>query len=241
MKLSRWWRKRKRGDESSIFDWARDRGGLLHITNFLLFSVLVHGAGFYLFQVTYPPPVRVEPTADVLTMLDGEDLEVRSLLQRVEDRTVVLRPPSEGTEVRVGLSEHQVRFEPTFLGSRPALPDGRREVLAQQVLAARFESPRPIAGLPVPPPVQVSCDALLAERKVAPWSLLEDYLRSVEGLPAFRAEVTVAPEGSVEVLQITPAFGQESESALRELIESTLRFVPGDEATMGWIEVTKVS
>ena len=241
MKLSRWWRRRRKGDASSIFDWAKDRRGLLHITNFLMFSVLVHGAGFYLFQVTYPPPVRVEPTADVLTMLDGEDLEVRSLLQRVEDRTVVLRPPSEGSKVRVDLSDHQVRFEPTFLGSETATPDSRREVLAQQVLAGRFKGSRPVVGLLTPQTVQLGCDALLAERKIAPWSLLEDYLRSVEGLPEFRAEVTVGPDGGVEVMQITPAFGQESEAALRELIEATLRFVPGQDSSLGWIEVTKVS
>ena len=42
-------------------------------------------------------------------------------------------------------------------------------------------------------------------------------------------------------MQITPAFGQESEAALRELIEATLRFVPGQDSSLGWIEVTKVS
>jgi len=206
-----------------------------------LFSVLVHGAGFYLFQVTYPPPVRVEPTADVLTMLDGEDLEVRSLLQRVEDRTVVLRPPSEGSNVRVDLADYQVRFEPTFLGSKSVLPDARREVLAQQILTERFEGARPVVELTAPQSVQLGSDALLADRKIAPWSLLEDYLRSVEGLPAFRAEVAVGPDGGVEVIQITPAFGEESESALRELIEATLRFVPRHDSSVGWIEVTKVS
>ena len=100
--------------DTGIFQWARERRLWVHLSAFLMFSFLIHGAGFYLFKVVYPTPVRVESSPSAVTLMDTSNPDVRLLLQRVSDRTVFLFPPSLHTDARLQLESRPVRFTPAF-------------------------------------------------------------------------------------------------------------------------------
>ena len=116
---------KKSADEFFIFSWSKDRLGWLYLTAFTMFSFMIHGAGFYLFQVVYPAPTRVDPTMQSISILDESNPEVRSLFQRLTDRTVYLKAPSEQSDVRVRLQDYEVRFLPSFQSIKvePIPPD----------------------------------------------------------------------------------------------------------------------
>src|SRR5690606_38284692 len=101
-------------ERGKVFLWAREKRTWIYLTAFFLFSILIHGAGFYLFKVVYPSPVGIAPRPDAITILDASNPAVRSVLQRISDRTIFLLPPSSQSDVRVRLENHPVRFTPAF-------------------------------------------------------------------------------------------------------------------------------
>lgn len=209
----------------------------VYLTLFLVFSVTIHGAGFYLFQVVYPAPSRLEPDQDALTILDRSDSRVRALLLRLRDRTIYLEPPSDESDVRLSLGDHQVRFTSTFQETDLKLV----EPIYPWSLDPRWIDPDASEELEIPmgrtEHQLFSMDAALSNRGAAPWSILEDYLDYADSIPAFRANLRVNAQGDVKVLELDGEIGKQSEDELVRVIESTLRFNPGSEAIIGWLDV----
>lgn len=211
------------------FVWARDRRLAQHLFAFLVFSVLVHGAGFYLFKVVYPSPGRVGSRAQGVVVMDAADPAVRPALQRFLDRTVYLSPPSEQSEVRIGLDPTAVRFRPSFETREAALepPPSPLEPMSGELP----RPPRPDAGVPF------KLAPALAGRAVAPWSILRDYLALAEGLPPARLALEIAADGSVRVGGVEAALDETAKAELASIVEATLRFVPAEAAASGWLEI----
>jgi len=72
-------------ERGKVFAWAKDRRVWMHLSAFLLFSVIIHGAGFYLFKVVYPSPVRVEPAPDAIQVMEPGEPAARAPLHRGVD------------------------------------------------------------------------------------------------------------------------------------------------------------
>lgn len=218
-----------------IFQWAREKRLWIHLSAFLMFSFLIHGAGFYLFKVVYPSPVRIESSPSSVTLMDTSDPAVRLLLQRVSDRTVFLFPPSLHTNARVQLESHPVRFTPAFqrmqLEVRPLPAPTDPDVLLDS-------GP---AGLPSQGDATFKLalrrEGALKQREIAPWSIMRDYLRLAEGLPPFRMKIEAEPSGTVRVLDVESEIGESDAEDLSRVVESTLRFLPEAKATTGWISI----
>ena len=224
---------KKSANEFFIFSWSKDRLGWLYLTAFTMFSVMIHGAGFYLFQVVYPAPTRVDPTMQSVSILDESNPEVRSQFQRLKDRTVYLTAPSEQSDVRVRLQDHEVRFLPSFQSIKvePIPPDYPWSLsLREAKVIALPETNKKGESL-------ASFDDSLGECRVAPWSLFEDYLERAEAVPAFRVRLRVLPDGDVRVIKIEAELEEENRRKLIEVIESTLRFLPSEIASEGWMDV----
>lgn len=225
-------------ERGKVFHWAREKRTWLHITAFLLFSIIVHGSGFYLFKVVYPSPVRVEPRPDAITILDTTNPAVRSVLQRISDRTIFLLPPSSQSEVRVRLEDHRVRFTPAFQRTEielkapplPAAIPGVIEPLEPDPVAAS-DGGAPPGGL------RVKLAPSLVDRPVAPWSIMDDYLGTAESLPLLRIDLEIAPDGGVRVTGVSAELEDSEKAELATVIESTLRFVPAAGVETGWIEI----
>ena len=224
---------KKSANEFFIFSWSKDRLGWLFLTAFTIFSVTIHGAGFYLFQVVYPAPTRVDPTMQSVSILDESNPEVRSLFQRLKDRTVYLKAPSEQSDVRVRLQDHEVRFLPSFQSTKvePIPPEYPWSLSLREATSIELpEVNKKGESLG-------SFDDSLDGRQVAPWSILEDYLERAEAVPAFRARLRVLPGGDVRVIKIDAELEEENRRELIAVIESTLRFLPAEIASEGWMDV----
>jgi hypothetical protein len=220
-------------ERGKVFNWTREKRIWVHLTAFLLFSVLIHGSGFYLFKVVYPSPVRVEPEPDGITVMKSDDPATRTVLQRLADRTIFLMPPSAQAEERVRLESRRVRFTPAFQKTELAL-------LPPASMSAGPGVPEP---LPLSDPgqgmmaVQVKLDPSLASRPLAPWSILHDYLALAEELPAARMMLEIAADGGVKVGSVEAALEDSEKRELAAVIESTLRFLPAAAPSTGWIEL----
>ena len=223
-------------ERGKVFTWARDKRVWLHSTAFLLFSVLIHGSGFYLFKVVYPSPVRVEPRPHGILVVEPSDPGSRAVLQRLTDRTVYLLPPSAESDVRMRLDARRVHFTPDFqreelkLLPPPVLEKGPGLIEPLPRPAADGELMAPALA------AKVKLDPDLSHRKFAPWSILHDYLALAEAMPLARFAIEIAPEGSVRVTGVDAPMGEPEKRELASVVESTLRFVPASETSIGWIE-----
>ncbi|MEM1443306.1 MAG: hypothetical protein AAGF67_13245 [Verrucomicrobiota bacterium] len=220
----------------TIFQWTKNRRAWVHLSAFLLFSTLIHGSGFYLFQVVYPSPSRELPRAETITVMDPTDPNVRSLLQRVSDRLTFLEPPSEEMNQRISTDELSVRFTPSFqttqvtpldLAFSWTMPPAVEMI--GKTLSAEGEHSRS--------PVILTTQGELVQREVAPWSILEDYLGLAEEIPPLRIRLLVDTEGMVLVEEIESSLDSGAEEGIKQVIESTLRYLPAESASTGWLGI----
>lgn len=225
-------------DDPFIFSWKNTTRSTWHLILFVLFSTLIHGSGFYLFQVVYPEPVRIEPTPNQITILDSSSPEVRSTIQRVKDRTVFLTPPSGDSSVRVQLRDHAVRLTPSFTKVAPVfLPPREKSSLVP---------PPSTQGKPAEPnekKVELRLSPDLEKRGLAPWSILRDYLEQAEGIPRLKVNLIVLPDGKIEKAEIEGEdIPDDSREEFNQAVKSTLRFnaiTSGNQTApmQGWIEI----
>jgi hypothetical protein len=222
-------------ERGKVFSWAKDKRLWMHLSAFLLFSVIIHGSGFYLFKVVYPSPVRIEPDPDAIQVIESADPAARALLQRLADRAIYLLPPSASSDVRLRLESGKIRFAPGF--QRAGL-----ELLPPPSLEPGPGLVEPVA---VTPPVSnradgrvfLKVDPALEDRPLAPWSVLHDYLGLAGAIPTVRFSITIAAGGEVEVTGVEGKLEEPEKQELANVVESTLRFLPASGASSGWIEL----
>ncbi|MEO0417041.1 MAG: hypothetical protein AAF226_19055, partial [Verrucomicrobiota bacterium] len=178
--------KRRALSEALIFAWASKPRTWMALTGFAIFSLIMHIAGSYFFQVKYPVPANFEVQTDQLTVLDPSDPGVRRHLQRLEDRTIFLRPPSENSEARVGTDALSVRFQPSFIESQPRLKVRAADDMDIQPLYVPGAE-----STPLPQRYQLVLDKKLSARGVAPESVLSDYLDLIRNVPSMEVDIEV--------------------------------------------------
>lgn len=226
-------------ERGRTFYWARERGLWFYVTAFFVVSILIHGSGFYLFQVVYPSPVRKESDPEKIGILDTSNPSVRTILQRVSDRTIYLKPASTNADVRVRLKDDPVRFTPAFQETEISLEPLRYHWSIPGRIAPLGSSggDGAASGKLLSGRLTVRLSETLRERGVAPWSIMKDYFERAEALPSLQFKMEVSPEGTVEITGIESELEVEDEEALRALVESTLRFNPGSEPETGSMEI----
>ena len=208
-----------------IFSWIPEKNTARTLLAFAVFSVMIHFLGFYLFQVVYPEPVRPDLKPDGITLLDPRNPDTKAFLERNYDRTVFLEPASVNSVSRVRLSDHAIRFVPTFAESRPTLKrsgDGSKD--------PDFLVPAPSLDQSIDDwnnPVQFSPN--LIKRGISPHTILDDYLDRIPNLPELRVNFTVLPSGVPKDISVVGEVLQENKQILVDAIQSTLRFEPAPE------------
>ncbi|MCF6314033.1 MAG: hypothetical protein L3J39_16420 [Verrucomicrobiales bacterium] len=106
-------------NESLLFSWERTRSVSFWLSAFLVFSLLLHATGFYLFQVVYPSSGRVEPFPSRVLILDEKNPANATLIQELNDRLVFLQPASNGSKSRINSDDFAVSFRPSFADRSP--------------------------------------------------------------------------------------------------------------------------
>ena len=228
--------KRRRIREYFLFSWMPEKNTARTVAAFMIFSVMIHFVGFYLFQVEYPDPIRPRIRPDSITLLDMKNPDARTFLERTWDRVVFLDPASSNSSARLRVSDYAVPFVPSFAEAKPALKRSADRLDQREY------------SLPDPPlktgsdtwsnPVRFSEN--LAKRGVSPHSILDDYLNLVPILPKLRINLTVLSNGVPQVVSVIGEGLEENKEILAEAIESTLRFAPvsADEGNSpGWMEL----
>jgi len=227
-------------ERGRVFTWTRERRIWVHLSAFLFFSILIHGSGFYLFKVVYPSPVRVEPEPRGILVLEPSEPAVRSILQRISDRTIYLHPPSHQSETRFGIERDPIRFTPSFqkieqdLLPPEAIHDLEGDIEPLEPPARTAEG---APGTGNHPANGFKLDPGLAHRAIAPWSILNDYLLPAPPLPLIRFSIEIAPGGEVKVTSVDASLPDGEKAEMVSVIESALRFVPASGIERGWIEI----
>jgi len=229
-------------ERPSLFFWGRERHLWIQVAAFVLFSAVLHGAGFYLFRVVYPPPLRYDSAPDTVSIIDRADPAGRERLREVRDRTVYLSPPSAewlASSKSARLLDFEIRFAPSF------------PQVDTEILEARFpwSLPPSADAAPLLPPQAgegLSVDGGagsglvlgggLEALTLAPWSILEAYVIHAGAIPRLRLHLTASPSGDVAVESVSPELDVEDRDALVGLVEGTLRFLPAESGASGWIE-----
>lgn len=172
----------------------------------------------------------------MISLMDPADPNVRSLLQRVGDRMTFLLPPSEVSGVQVSVEELPVRFTPSFQTTEINL--------AEASFPWTLPPSEEAAGKPsfsmdqaLPSGLTLTPQGELMHRERAPWSIMEDYLSLAEWLPAMRIELVVDEEGMVEVESVEGELDDQSAGEIKEVVESTLRYLPAPKVSSGWLEI----
>lgn len=220
------------GDQRGrVFQWARESRVWMHLTAFLIFSALVHGAGFYMFKVVYPSPMREAVQPATIQVLTPTDPNVRSLLSKLSDRSIYLTAPSAGSDLRKRIAADPIRFSPSFPGLEV-------EPVPPSSLRLSPGAPESIAGINAPVGLsRVKLGPDLTDCVVAPWSLLDDFVAAASDLPLVRCHLEVTAEGKVRVESITGELDELEKYDLGQAVESTLRFQPSPTVKKGWIEL----
>lgn len=229
--------ERRPEEPATLFFWGRERYLPLQVAAFVLFSLVLHGAGFYLFRVAYPPPVRYDSRPDAVSIIDRSDPASREILREIRDRAVYLQPPSGEWLESMAASrpeDFEIRFAPAFPEIEVEALDGRYP----------WSLPPATDAPPALPPASTAPHAGglafgggLEDLGQAPWSILGEYLRRSESIPRLRLHLTAAPSGEVAVESISPELDAEDREALTGLVEGTLRFLPTESGASGWMEI----
>lgn len=155
-----------------VFRWRDDAGrAAFRLAVFLILSVAVHLAFFYLVRVIDPPSERILPAEARLLVLHPSNPLVGPLLEGLEDRLApVSSTLTAGRDLGPTLEEAGVAYLPTYAGFEPSLvewPESESPaVLPELVAPAEIEFPRvpeigrPSAGVgAVAAPVGAAADA----------------------------------------------------------------------------------
>src|SRR5437588_9124491 len=104
-----------------LFNWGAPRRRNLAITGFLVASFFAHVAGFYLFQIVYPPTVSLTPAPQRVNLISANSDEGATLLRWLDAEDPALasttRRPSDAKRYLLGKIQHI----PSYFASEPAL------------------------------------------------------------------------------------------------------------------------
>ncbi|MDF1813412.1 MAG: hypothetical protein P1V20_14540 [Verrucomicrobiales bacterium] len=226
--------KRHQIAEQFIFMWRPEKNTARTLLAFAIFSGVIHFLGFYLFQVVYPETDLPELRPDRITLLNPERDDVRAFMEKISDRVVYLHPPSENSISRIKLSDHAIRFVPSFAEARPELRDSG---------TPSSENKYPVGDLPfwnekANWKTEVIFSPILQKRGIAPNTALDEYLSQIPNLPKIRVNLTVGPDGTPFDVYISDrSIGKETKTTIAEAVQALLRFKPDDSRgdDPGWI------
>ena len=126
-----------------IFDWEEPRRRNLAIAGFVAASFAVHLAGFYLFQVVYPPVVSLVPAPQRINLIYATSEQTATVLRWIDAEDPALaattrRPPHMQRHV-IGKVEHI----PSYFATEPALKEPPPLVVDLRVPSVQPPGPVP--------------------------------------------------------------------------------------------------
>lgn len=221
------------------FEWP-GRGKISpYLPTFFFLSLLLHGFGFYVFQVVYPPHVSIAPPPAVVSFLAPTTPENITLLKWIaaEDPAVIATPHPV-------LPAHlfDAPYRPSFADTRslPRLPEDTPVAInfppAKDVLALvggtlkREPPPTPVVAAP---PSELRFSGGVAGRPLAGTQPLRLAAKSATLLEPAAFLIAVAPAGEVQFIFLQQSSGDKAVDAAAETHLARLKFKP-DASPLVW-------
>lgn len=238
--------------EGFVFFWNRRSTGSFWLWGFLVLSLLLHTTGFYLFQVVYPSPGRLEPFPARVLILDGKDASNAVLLQELNDKLVFLQPASSGSESRKTIDDFSVSFKPSFADRVPPFRGPVSEEKKSE-LSDATALPGEISVLP-PFQAQKYAQGGIKNSDQRHWSIkgelagrsvpdsqavrLDRLLPSIGDGPEIILSVVIGASGVVEKISVKAGKDHPDAQAFIGIVKEHLKFDPASGADMTSVEIT---
>ncbi|HWY50384.1 MAG TPA: hypothetical protein VNW72_02780 [Chthoniobacterales bacterium] len=126
-----------------LFNWEAPRGRNLAIIGFLVASLASHAAGFYLFQIVYPPTVSLTPAPQRVNLISANSEQGATLLRWIDAEDPALasttRKAPEAKRYLLGKVQHI----PSYFAREPALQQAPPLTVDLRVPSAQPPGPVP--------------------------------------------------------------------------------------------------
>src|SRR5438046_5665488 len=141
---------------SLLFNWEASRGRNLAITGFLIASLAAHAAGFYLFQVVYPPTVSLTPAPQRVNLITAKSEQGATLLRWLDAEDPALasttRKPPDARRYLLGKIQHI----PSYFEREPALKEAPPVTVALRGTGSPPPGPAPALARARPEPTSMA-------------------------------------------------------------------------------------
>jgi hypothetical protein len=139
-----------------LFNWEAPRGRNLAIIGFLIASLAAHAAGFYLFQIVYPPTVSLTPAPQRVNLISANSEQGATRLRWVDAEDPALasttrRPPGAKLNL-LGRANHI----PSYFAREPVLQQAPPLTVDLRVPSAQPPGPVPAPLRARPKPIGVA-------------------------------------------------------------------------------------
>ena len=234
-----------------VFSWRRRPQGGFWLWGFLVLSLLLHVAGFYMFQVVYPSSGRLEPFPARVLILDEKNAANAVLLQELNDRLVFLQTASAGSEGRKSIDDFAVSFRTSFANRvppfrKPLAIGQKTETSEAMKLPEKLSSFPPfqaeaIDRVSAPKAVVIKSpdekpaisrrwllQGDLAERamSLAQAEIFDKALPSIGGGPEITLSITINESGQVEQISVKSGKDHPATDQFIEAVKKQLKFDP---------------
>ena len=138
-----------------LFNWEAPRGRNLAIIGFLIASLAAHAAGFYLFQIVYPPTVSLIPAPQRVNLISANSVQGATILRWIDAEDPALasttRKPPDARRYLLGKVQHI----PSYFEREPALQQAPPMTVDLRVPSAQLPGPVPAPVRARPKPIGV--------------------------------------------------------------------------------------
>jgi hypothetical protein len=227
----------------TTFHWEVLRRFPTVLPGFILISLLVHAATFFIFRVTYPPQASMAAPPPEVTVLDPNRPDHQALLRWIE-----AEDPSPAINGGNAVTDRllQVEYKPSYARLRTPPLTLPEETLRTQFPPARdplaiirsVEAKPPVsAPPPAGDPTRVTLSGPLKSRAADPMPRFDLATKSTAELEEAAFLVGVDARGVVQYVmpQLSSGNAAADDAAMKYL--STLRLSPGDQA-ISWGRAT---
>ena len=139
-----------------LFNWEAPRRRNLAFTGFLIASLAAHAAGFYLFQIVYPPTVSLIPAPQRVNLISANSEQGATLLHWIEAEDPALafttRKAPDARRYLLGKVQHI----PSYLEREPALKEPPPLTVDLRVPSAQPPGPVPPPPRARPKPIGIA-------------------------------------------------------------------------------------
>ena len=136
-----------------LFDWEAPRSRDLAIIGFLIASLAAHAAGFYLFQVVYPPTVSLTPAPQRVNLISAKSEQGATLLRWLDAEDPALASTTRKAPDARRYLFGKIQHIPSYFEREPALKEAPPVTVDLRVPSAQPPGPVPAAVRARPEPI----------------------------------------------------------------------------------------